>query len=122
MEDYLTDLEKAIDFAFMEGKFVMNFYSYLKIKNARRTDAQEFLASTTKSNIEEVVQELDIYLEGGNTELNKLIREAYGYLPKPQARKIRNYLVGFVEDANQYIRDKNAKSKRKPKVKISTSK
>jgi hypothetical protein len=122
MEEYLTDVEKAIDFAFMEGKFILNFYTYLRAKNARRVDAQSFLNSVTKQNIIEVVQDLDIYLEGGNSELNKLIREAYGYLPKPQARKIRNYLYGFIDDAKKYIKDKNAKSKRKPKAKATSSK
>lgn len=122
MDDYLTDVEKAIDFAFLEGKFVMSFYTYLKIKNARKVDAQSFLDSVTARNIVEVIQDLDVYLEGGNTELNKFIREAYGHIPKPQARKIRNYMFGFLEDAKQYIKDKNAKSKRKPKIKVSTTK
>ena len=122
MEEYFTDIEKAIDFAFCEGKFVMDFYSYLKIKNARRTDAQDFLNSVTKRNITELVEDLDIYLGGGNTELNKIIREAYGHIPKPQARKIRNYLVGFIDAANQYIKDKNAKSKRKPKIRVAATK
>ena len=29
------DVEKAIDFAF-EGKFVLNFYEYLKVKGVRK--------------------------------------------------------------------------------------
>lgn len=113
MEECSTDIEIAIDFAFREGKFVMNFYNYLKAKNARKVDAQSFLNSVTKQNIIEVIQDLDIYLQGGNSELNKLIREAYGHIPKPQARKIRNYLYSFIDDAHRYIKDKNAKSKRK---------
>jgi hypothetical protein len=37
--------------------------------------------------------DLDDYLEGGSDEIHKQLREGYGHIPKPQARKIRNYLV-----------------------------
>ena len=36
------DVEKAIDYAF-EGKFVLKMYDYLKICNAKRRHADEFI-------------------------------------------------------------------------------
>jgi hypothetical protein len=40
MEEYCFDVEKAIDYAFSEQKFVMNFYQYLKGKEAKRAEAK----------------------------------------------------------------------------------
>ncbi len=99
------DVEKAIDAAF-RGKFILNFRSYLSVKKALRRDVTSFIKSVTSQNIREVVSDLDIYLEGGNDELHKQLREAYGHLSKPQARKIRNYLAGILEDAKNYAWDK----------------
>jgi hypothetical protein len=116
MEETFYDVEKAIDFAFKEKKFVMNFYSYLKVKNARRIDAQDFKTSNVATNIRTLAEELNLYLQGGQTEEAKQLREAYGHLSKPEARKIMNYILGFISDCDVYIKEKNArKSKRKPK-------
>lgn len=119
MEETLYDIEKAIDFAFKEKKFIMNFYSYLKVKNARRVDAQEFKKSPAAENIRSLAQELDLYLQGGQSEDAKQLREAYGHLSKPEARKIMNYILGFIDDCDKYVKDKNAKRPRK-KPKYST--
>ena len=105
------DVEKAIDYAF-KGKFVLKFYDYLKIKGVVKKQVEEFIESKTATNISEVVMDLDDYLEGGN----KQLREAYGHLPKPQARKIRNYLYEILEDAWKYNNDKR-KGRRKKKTK-----
>lgn len=105
------DVEKAIDYAF-QGKFVLKFYDYLKIKGAVKREVEEFIESNTAANISEVVTDLDVYIEGGN----KQLREAYGHLPKPQARKIRNYLYQILEDAWKYNHDKR-KGRRKTKTK-----
>jgi hypothetical protein len=110
-----NDVEKAIDYAF-QGKFVLKFYDYLKIKGARKIDVEEFIESSTASNINNVVMDLDDYLEGGSDEMHKQLREAYGHIPKPQARKIRNYLCGIMEDAWKYNHDKR-KGKRKKQTK-----
>jgi hypothetical protein len=83
------DVEKAIDFAF-NGQFVLKFYEYLKIRKTKRYEVEEFIESFTASEISNLVLDLDDYLEGGSDDIHKQLREAYGYLPKPQARKIRN--------------------------------
>ena len=119
MEDTLfdtyADVERAIDFAF-QGKFVLNFYEYLRTKSAKRREAEVFIESVTASNINNVVIDLDDYLEGGSDEIHKQLREAYGHIPKPQARKIRNYLYGILEDAWRYSDDKKP-GRRKKKTK-----
>jgi len=92
MEEYYFDVEKAIDYAFSEQKFVMNFYQYLKGKEAKRAEAKQFLESSTAINLRFLVEELDEYLQGGGDDIHKQLREAYGYLSKPFARKIRKML------------------------------
>jgi hypothetical protein len=109
------DVEKAIDYAF-DGKFVLNFYEYLKIKKVLRREIIEFIESKTASNISEVVLDLDTYLEGGDDNVHKQLREAYGHLSKPEARKIRNYLYSILNDAWKYSNDKKP-GRRKKKTK-----
>lgn len=109
------DVEKAIDYAF-QGKFVLNFYEYLKIKGIIRSQVEEFLQSKTVLNIKDIILDLDNYLQGGADNQHKQLREAYGHLPKPQARKIKNYLQGILEDAEKYSYDKR-KGRRKNQTK-----
>lgn len=109
------DVEKAIDYAF-QGKFVLNFYEYLKVKGAIKKIVEDFLNSNTVHNITEIVGDLNCYLEGGSDDQHKQLREAYGHLPKPQARKIRDYLNKILEDAEKYNYDKR-KGRRKKQTK-----
>ena len=93
-----NDVEKAIDYAF-NGQFVLKFYDYLKIRGTKRVEVEEFIQSATANELSNLVMDLDDYLEGGADEIHKQLREAYGHIPKPEARKIRNYLYGIPEDA-----------------------
>ncbi len=106
------DVEKAIDYAF-QGKFVLDFYQYLKIKGAVKQVVEDFIKSNTAYNIIEIVGDLDTYLEGGSDNQHKQVREAYGHLPKPQARKIKNYLNNILEDAHRYKYDKRSGRRKK---------
>jgi hypothetical protein len=99
------DVERAIDYAF-KGKFLLNFYEYLKIKEAKKDQVEEFLESSTAHNIISIVIDLNDYLEGGSDDEHKQLREAYGHIPKPQARKIKDYLQNIMEDAWKYKNDK----------------
>jgi hypothetical protein len=110
-----NDVEKAIDYAF-NGQFVLKFYDYLKVRGTKRLEVKEFIESTTANEISELVMDLDDYLEGGADEVHKQLREAYGYIPKPQARKIRNYLYNILEDAWRYDHDRRP-GRRKKKTK-----
>lgn len=115
MEEVFTlhyDVEKAIDFAF-QGKFILNFYQYLKINNAKRYHAEQFIFSNTASSITNVILELEEYLKGGQDLDHKILREAYGHISKPQARKIKQYLYNIIEDAWRYSNDKRPGRRKK---------
>jgi hypothetical protein len=109
------DVERAIDLAF-DGHFVLKFYDYLKVKSVLKREVVEFIESPTANNISNIVMDLDEYLEGGADNMHKQLREAYGHIPKPYARKIRNYLYGILEDAWRYNNDKRP-GRRKKKTK-----
>lgn len=106
------DVEKAIDLAF-NGQFVLKFYDYLKIRGAKKVEIEEFIESKTANNINNLVMDLDEYLEGGSDNEHKQLREAYGHIPKPQARKIRNYLYSILEDAWKYSYDRRPGRRKK---------
>jgi hypothetical protein len=107
-----TDVEKAIDYAF-EGKFVLKFYDYLKIRGTKRYEVEGFIKSFTAREIINLINDLDDYLEGGSDEIHKQLREGYGHIPKPQARKIRDYLNGILDDAWKYNHDKRPGRRKK---------
>jgi hypothetical protein len=117
MTEIYNDVEKAIDFAFSENKFVLDFYSYLKVTETRRIDAQEFLKSSTAKNLDTVIKELEEYLEGGQDPFHSYLREAYGHLSKPFARKIKTYLETIISDAQRYIYDRRPGKRAKTKTK-----
>ena len=106
------DVEKAIDYAF-QGQFVLKFYDYLKIRGAKKLEVEEFIESKTANEISNLVMDLDEYLEGGSDNVHKQLREGYGHIPKPEARKIRNYLYGILEDARKYSHDKRPGRRKK---------
>jgi hypothetical protein len=66
----------------------------------------KFIESSTAAELSDLCLELDEYIKGGSDNEHKQIREGYGHIPKPRARKIRNYLYGILEDALRYERDK----------------
>ena len=105
-------VEQAIDFVF-EGKYYLNLYQLLQLKKATKITAKNFLESSVADEIKDIIKELNQYLEGGQDEQHKQLREAYGYLGKPQARKIMNYLQGFLNDAQRYSNDRKSGRRRK---------
>ena len=111
-QEVYDDVEKAIDYAF-EGKFVLKFYDYLKIRNTKKVEVENFIGSPTANNINNVISDLDEYIEGGADNMHKQLREAYGHIPKPQARKIRNYLNDIIEDAERYNYDRRPGRRKK---------
>ena len=106
------DVERAIDLAF-NGQFVLKFYDYLKVREAKKVEVEDFIKSTTAEEIKSLIEELDDYLEGGADNLHKQLREAYGHIPKPQARKIKNYLNDILDDAQRYNYDKRPGRRKK---------
>jgi hypothetical protein len=112
LQEVCNDVEKAIDYAF-NGQFVMKFYDYLKVRKAKRTEVEEFIVSNTAHELNDLVTELEEYLEGGSDEMHKQLREGYGHIPKPQARKIKNYLYGILDDAKKYSHDRRPGRRKK---------
>ena len=104
-------IEHAIEYAF-EGRMQLKFYEFLKYRKTKKIEVDSFLNSSTAKELSDQVLELESYIRGGD----KVLKEAYGHIPKPKARKIKTYLHGILEDAWRYSND------RKPGRKKNTSK
>ena len=109
MEQNLIDIydliEHAIDNAF-EGKLNLKFYDYLKESKIKKHEIDAFILSTTANEISDLILDLDEYIKGGTDSQHKQLREGYGHIPKPQARKIKTYLYGILEDARRYSNER----------------
>ena len=108
-------IEHAIELAFV-GKMQLKFYEFLKYRKTTKAEVDSFLHSSTAKELADEVLELEEYIRGGRDNLHQQLREAYGHIPKPKARKIMAYLGGILEDAVRYSND------RKPGRKKRTSK
>ena len=105
-------LEHAIEYAF-EGKMQLKFYEFLKYRKTKKVEIDAFLKSSTVKEISDQVIELEEYIKGGSDNDHKQLREAYGHIPKPQARKIKAYLNKIVEDAVRYQYDRRPGRRKK---------
>jgi len=116
MEQNLSDIfdlvEHAIDNAF-EGQMNLKFYEYLKDTKIKKYEVDNFIESTTAKELRDLTQELEEYIKGGADSEHKQLREGYGHIPKPQARKIKNYLYGILEDARRYSDDRRPGRRKK---------
>ncbi len=106
-------LEHAIEYAF-EGKMTLKFYDFLKYRKTKKAEIDSFLQSSTVKEISDQVLELQEYIKGGADNDHKQLREAYGHIPKPQARKIKAYLSQIIEDAVRYQHDRRPGRRKKP--------
>lgn len=112
VEELYDVVEKTIDYVF-EGRYMLDMYAYLKDSKVSRTVVEEFLMSCTATEVKNLVLDLEGYLEGGSDEFHKQLREGYGHLGKPEARKIKNYLANILHDAERYKNDKRPGRKRR---------
>ena len=116
MEQNLIDIydliEHAIDNAF-EGQMNLKFYSYLKDNKIKKHEIDVFIESTTANELSDITMDLDEYIKGGADNDHKQLREGYGHIPKPQARKIKNYLYSILEDAWRYSDDRKPGRRKK---------
>ena len=113
-EEVYYVLEESLELAF-KGQFVIKLYEYFQSRGVTKAEADQFLNSSTAKEIADVVVELTEYIKGGMDNDHKQLREAYHHIPKPQARKIRDYLACLLEDAVQYSNDKRRGRKRRSK-------
>ena len=107
-DDIYDLVERAMEYAF-EGKYLLNFYALLEGKKAVKREVDEFLNSSTAVELHQAIEELSGYIRGGDL----VLKEAYGHIPKPQARKIRTYLTKILDDALRYSYDKRPGRKKK---------
>ena len=103
--DNVYDLvEHAIEYDF-EGKLTLKFYEFLMYRKTTKAEVDSFLKSSTAKELADEVLELKEYIKGGRDSNHQQLREAYGHIPKPQARKIMIYLGNILEDAVRYSDD-----------------
>ncbi len=105
-------IEHAIEYAF-EGRMQLKFYEFLKYRKTKRAEVDAFLQSSTAKELADEVVELQEYIKGGKDNLHQQLREAYGHISKPQARKIKAYLGGILEDAVRYSNDRRPGRRKK---------
>ena len=105
-------IEHALELAF-EGRMQLKFYEFLKYRKTKKAEVDAFLQSSTAKEIADTVIELEEYIKGGADNEHKQLREAYHHIPKPQARKIKKYLTGILEDAVRYRHDKRPGRRKK---------
>ena len=111
-ENVYDMLEHAIEYAF-EGEMQLKFYEFLKYRKTTKAEVDAFLQSSTAKELADEVLELQEYIKGGKDNLHQQLREAYGHISKPQARKIKNYLAGILEDAVRYQYDRRPGRRKK---------
>ena len=105
-------IDHAIEYAF-EGKMQLKFYEFLKYRKTTKAEVDAFLQSSTAKELADEVLELQEYIKGGRDSNHQQLREAYGHIPKPQARKIKNYLGSILEDAVRYQHDRRPGRRKK---------
>ena len=105
-------IEHAIEYAF-DGKMQLKFYDFLKYRKTTKAEIDSFLQSSTAKELADEVLELKEYIKGGRDSNHQQLREAYGHIPKPQARKIMKYLGGILEDAVRYRHDRRPGRRKK---------
>ena len=111
-ENVYDMLEHAIEYAF-QGKMQLKFYEFLKYRKTTKAEVDAFLRSSTAKELADEVLELQEYIKGGKDNLHQQLREAYGHISKPQARKIKAYLGGILEDAVRYSNDRKPGRRKK---------
>ena len=105
-------IEHALELAY-QGKMQLKFYEFLKYRKTTKAEIDAFLQSSTSKELANEVLDLEEYIKGGADNDHKQLREAYHHIPKPQARKIKNYLSKILEDAVRYRHDKRPGRRKK---------
>ena len=105
-------IEQALELAF-EGKMQLKFYEFLKWRKTTKAEVDAFLLSSTAKELADEVVELEEYIKGGRDSNHQQLREAYGHIPKPKARKIKMYLYGILQDAVRYSNERRPGRRKK---------
>ena len=105
-------IEHALELAY-QGKMQLKFYEFLKYRKTTRVEVDAFLQSSTAKELGKEVLDLEEYIKGGSDNDHKQLREAYHHIPKPKARKIKDYLSRILEDAVRYQHDRRPGRRKK---------
>ncbi len=105
-------IEHALELAY-QGKMQLKFYEFLKYRKTTKAEVDSFLHSSTVKELVNEVRDLQEYIKGGRDSNHQQLREAYGHIPKPQARKIVAYLGRILEDAVRYSNDRRPGRRKK---------
>ena len=108
-EELYTIIDRAIDEAMLNGRFLFNMKSYLTGNKWTRKQTKELIDSSSMVELNQAVDELSQYIAR-----DKYMSEAYSNLPKPQARKIRKYFQSLIDDAREYYETRRPGRPRKP--------
>ncbi len=111
-ENVYEMIEEALELAF-EGKMTLKFYEFLKWRKTTKIEVDAFLQSSTAKELADEVLELEEYIKGGRDSNHQQLREAYGHIPKPKARKIKMYLYGILQDAVRYQHERRPGRRKK---------
>jgi hypothetical protein len=111
-ENVYEMIEEALELAF-EGKMTLKFYEFLKWRKTTKIEVDAFLHSSTAKELADEVLELEEYIKGGRDSNHQQLREAYGHIPKPKARKIKMYLYGILQDAVRYQHERRPGRRKK---------
>ena len=105
-------IEHALELAY-QGKMQLKFYEFLKYRKTTKIEVDAFLHSSTAKELAKEVLDLEEYIKGGADNDHKQLREAYHHIPKPKARKIKDYLSRILEDAVRYQHDRRPGRRKK---------
>ena len=105
-------IEHALELSY-QGKMQLKFYEFLKYRKTTKIEIDSFLNSSTATELVNEVKDLQEYIKGGKDNQHQQLREAYGHISKPQARKIMNYLGRILEDAVRYSNDRRPGRRKK---------
>ena len=111
-ENVYEMIEEALELGF-EGKMTLKFYEFLKWRKTTKAEVDAFLLSSTAKELADEVVELEEYIKGGRDSNHQQLREAYGHIPKPKARKIKMYLYGILQDAVRYSNERRPGRRKK---------
>ena len=111
-EETYDMIEHVIDNAF-KGNLNFKFYEFLKENKIKKHEIDAFNESSVAAEISDLTLQLEEYIKGGADDEHKQLREGYGHIPKPQARKIKEYLHGILLDGWRYSSDKRPGRRRK---------
>ena len=106
-------IEHAIDYAFTKGNIQLRFYDFLKDRKTKKWEVDEFIESSTAAELSDLVLQLEEYIKGGQDSDHKQLREAYHHIPKPHARKLKDYLYSILQDAWRYSSDRKRGRRKK---------